>query len=716
MPLFAKKLTKEQKKALDIKLQIAEDKPDSYFDLSECCISKIPEGVFSKIKILQKQALLLQHNLLEDFKAGGNLSDLSGLLILDVSHNNFVQLPKGIGELKCLQKLVVSSNKLKKLPEEIGQCTELQVLDVSCNQLSGMPSTTKNLVQLKSLDISSNPYITQLSTGLCYMSQLADFKFDQDKITYPAKEITSHGIAEIQRWFKKLVGDDFMGDYTDAAYSSPKKSPLHSLPSEDTAFEDAIIKRELAREKANRDRMLLEQGLLETQEDNARFLANAQHEREKVIKEIEKADIEAEAAMVRKFETETIERNKMLEELYLKNDHLEETIGFVLQMTERSRHTEELMEELEEEQNRMDYLVQITNEESERLRKQEILEAMNMVMLENEQSKRQWDEYEKQREIDMARSLISEEDDTEGLQKVLHDTDMAQQAMVQRIMSEEEKQKQAFRALQYQKDVKLNRLNKQLELVEAELAQLSKLEMQKRAEKQEQEVNTLAEMRIQTAELLAKLMEEQEKREQRLKEMFVKMEEQAQDEEKDYWLIQFQRLLDSKPQVLIDAENRLDHFVAETVLHAGCKQYLPHFARYKIEEEDMMQMTKERLLEIGVKDTQDQEDILAAIKSSMLMNEHLMKRQESYAGPSSKGKDIEEPLDGNEGASSSKVNIRPSMDVCQEIECVVCLDNKPDIVFLPCGHVCTCAQCCSQLDDCPMCRQNISQKFRLYGT
>lgn len=31
------------------------------------------------------------------------------------------------------------------------------------------------------------------------------------------------------------------------------------------------------------------------------------------------------------------------------------------------------------------------------------------------------------------------------------------------------------------------------------------------------------------------------------------MEQERDDETKDYWLIQFQRLLDNKPQVLIDA-------------------------------------------------------------------------------------------------------------------------------------------------------------------
>ena len=118
--------------------------------------------------------------------------------------------------------------------------TCLFVLD---NQICGLPSTLKNLRELQSLDISENVYLTQLSATLCYLSHLKDFKFDQDKITYPAKEITSLGIEEIQRWFKKLVGEDFIMDETDAPASTlyPTKQ-LHSLPAEDTAFEVLILK------------------------------------------------------------------------------------------------------------------------------------------------------------------------------------------------------------------------------------------------------------------------------------------------------------------------------------------------------------------------------------------------------------------------------------------------------------------------------------------
>lgn len=47
-------------------------------------------------------------------------------------------------------------------------------------------------------------------------------------------------------------------------------------------------------------------------------------------------------------------------------------------------------------------------------------------------------------------------------------------------------------------------------------------------------------------------------------------------------------------------------------------------------------------------------------------------------------------------------------------ECVVCLQPKLEIVFLPCGHMCTCATCAPRVEDCPMCRAAITEKKRVF--
>ena len=56
--------------------------------------------------------------------------------------------------------------------------------------------------------------------------------------------------------------------------------------------------------------------------------------------------------------------------------------------------------------------------------------------------------------------------------------------------------------------------------------------------------------------------------------------------------------------------------------------------------------------------------------------------------------------------SSSIDNERPS--------CVVCLDESPSHVIVPCGHVCVCDICISSLNHCPLCRVEITQTLRVF--
>ena len=50
-----------------------------------------------------------------------------------------------------------------------------------------------------------------------------------------------------------------------------------------------------------------------------------------------------------------------------------------------------------------------------------------------------------------------------------------------------------------------------------------------------------------------------------------------------------------------------------------------------------------------------------------------------------------------------------------ESECCICLDKAPCVAFLPCGHVCCCAEC-GIVSVCPMCRAQITTTVRLYFT
>ena len=72
------------------------------------------------------------------------------------------------------------------------------------------------------------------------------------------------------------------------------------------------------------------------------------------------------------------------------------------------------------------------------------------------------------------------------------------------------------------------------------------------------EIELMGEKRETLAKLLLDLMEKKQQRADDLQKMMVEMETGKEKEHENYWLIQYQKLLDSKPKGLENAENILD--------------------------------------------------------------------------------------------------------------------------------------------------------------
>lgn len=56
------------------------------------------------------------------------------------------------------------------------------------------------------------------------------------------------------------------------------------------------------------------------------------------------------------------------------------------------------------------------------------------------------------------------------------------------------------------------------------------------------------------------------------------------------------------------------------------------------------------------------------------------------------------------------VVVRPEI-IYEVTECVICLENIPDQIFIPCAHMCTCSGCYAQMKiakpACPLCRRHV---------
>ena len=62
-------------------------------------------------------------------------------------------------------------------------------------------------------------------------------------------------------------------------------------------------------------------------------------------------------------------------------------------------------------------------------------------------------------------------------------------------------------------------------------------------------------------------------------------------------------------------------------------------------------------------------------------------------------------------AKESKEKIRA---LEKEKECKICMDKEVEVIFIPCGHIVCCAQCGENFNCCPVCKQEIVYKNRIF--
>lgn len=111
--VMARNLTEaEYKTRLEQKICLFKDSPEPVCDLSECNLEKLPgNSLFSMIKVLRKEILILSKNRLKSIATGGQLSELELLQVLDLSHNRFKVIPI---EICVISNLRVSQHRKKK--------------------------------------------------------------------------------------------------------------------------------------------------------------------------------------------------------------------------------------------------------------------------------------------------------------------------------------------------------------------------------------------------------------------------------------------------------------------------------------------------------------------------------------------------------------------------------------------------------------------------
>lgn len=75
------------------------------------------------------------------------------------------------------------------------------------------------------------------------------------------------------------------------------------------------------------------------------------------------------------------------------------------------------------------------------------------------------------------------------------------------------------------------------------------------------------------------------------------------------------------------------------------------------------------------------------------------------------------PSQNDSGTSSQQIankKLKRETELPDATLCRICYDSKFDIVFLPCGHVNSCAKCSSALRRCPLCQASIKESKKIY--
>jgi len=387
----------------------------------------------------------------------------------------------------------------------------------------------------------------------------------------------------------------------------------------------------------------------------------------------------------------------------------------------QKKDAEELLKEMEAERLEMEERFTIKAGEADKLREQDVLKAMQSVMEEEMRRERLRREYEagKQGVVDHMQNMDQEND--RAVEEVLASKGKQQKELISGLLEDEKYQRDAFSALFIKQDAKSKEIGQQVEQIQNELAQLSMVEMTKKDLKIEMENDVMAGKRETLSQMLVELMNQKDLRQKELTKRLEEMEQGRKEDQDNYWLIQYQKLLDSKPKGLVEAEASIDPTVKDLLTRAGAEEYLPVFATRNMSFKQLSYINDRELTELGIHNTYLRQRVLMCVKEYAEMQERL---DSKLGGTSSSGVPSAPPEEDRPsappppGAPSAppppNTTTGPVMvETFKSTECCVCMEKKCDIIFLPCGHVCVCWGCGLDLSSCPLCRCEISQKVNL---
>ncbi|XP_078282280.1 E3 ubiquitin-protein ligase LRSAM1 isoform X2 [Rhinoraja longicauda] len=705
MMLFSKskkKQNEEARKRLEYQMCLAREAgADDILDISKCELPEIPAGVFSMCRVLQKKVLIVHSNHLTTLQPRScNIQDLSMLKILDLHDNQLSSLPEDMGQLTALQVLNVEQNHLKSVPNSLTTLAQLQTLNLKGNRIQKLPESLSGLKSLRTLDLSQNR-IRSLPPELAYIRTLESLSLDAEDMTYPPPSVCSNGTEAIKQFLCNELGIEYL---------HPSQCLLHVLESDgqvssnddvDGTFQQRVLEAEMwqskfmdyekRKEQKQQEKLEFERRLDEEQRERTQLMLQNSSHKEQVLQDVKQMQGKLDQGVRDQQRYMDEEHQRLLEQLKQGEDGAMSLIHNLLVDSERRKQNSMLIESLEKERVKKEQLMAITQEDNKRLRKKEVASAMQEMLSESSMNKLLHMIYETRRQqlVDEASSSMAEMDGR--LQQIQSLHQMDHQKTIGQILTEADMQKIAFETLQVKKDKRHTRIRDQ---------------------------ESLASERLALGDLLQQLLKEKNLREEELQDLLMEMEKKHETSQENYWLIQYQRLMDKKPLSLRAQEEGVEKALVDLLSALSADQYLPLFAQQRITLKMLRYMTMDDLEKMGVKESRLQRAILGRVEELLPDGDWRL--------PAVPAKDVAadwdkaEPSAPDEDEAGPSAPPQPSAPVSEEVvaqaECVICMERESQMIFLNCGHVCCCSTCAMELHTCPLCRRDIQQKIRIYRT
>lgn len=691
MSLFGRSsnnIADDDRAKLERKLYVAKESPEPEFDLSDCNLRQIPSGTYSICKVYRKEYIYLHKNDLHSLEDGGQLSDLYLIKVLNISSNKFSYLPSDIKYLVNVTELYVSDNMLKNITDNIQYMENLQILDVSNNKLKSLTPVLGKLKYLRKLNITGNRELTEICPELCFARNLMCLELDMEYITFPPVEICQQGTREIMRYLCNKMNVE----YSPAA----EEIEVFSIRTSNSLLDPFA--------KAHSTTWEEQEASIVAQENKIHKIAKEQ--REKFLSKVLQEQLELDSEIAKVHEQRETERQRLIKAIQDDEKEIECLVNNFIQF--EYLKPEIIQQQLAHEQAEHERLLEITKQNYDNVKKSEILKAMEMLLEEDRSIQYSKKHYEDSLNNIKQSMLMQDAEIADKVTDLIKAKDQSRTVLVQQFLEDQDIQKAIVASLLERVDARSWSLNQEISLISSHLARLSVIEQEKKKLHIAYNYNELLNQRVQLVNFLDDLFNQQNKRRNQLIQTVKEMENEK-SQTNDFWLKNYQKLIESAPKTLLDVGKCLDPVFANYLLQEGVIHCLPFLVKFLFSGDVLSNITLEKLKESGVSLSADRDAIMRAINFYIGIknseNSNANYEQPTSIQPSAPIADVDE------NNCTGVVNVVEESTL--ESECVICMDAKCEVVFIPCGHMCCCKDCGESVEDCPMCRCSIERTIKV---